>query len=79
MFEITMKICKVAGTIRKMMITCTILRGGGGGQRVMIEIIIRVNNENDGRPLIYEQYMHTFGSHSMCIFLPFRHPKMKML
>ncbi len=24
----------------------------GGGQRVMIEIIIRVNDENDGRPLI---------------------------
>ncbi len=29
----------------------TIVRGGGGGQRVMIEIIIGVNDENDGRPL----------------------------
>ncbi len=29
----------------------TIVRGGGGGQRVMIEIIINVNDENDGRPL----------------------------
>ena len=29
----------------------TIVRGGGGGQRVMIEIIISVNDENDGRLL----------------------------
>ncbi len=29
----------------------TIGRGGGGGQRVMIEIIISVNDENDGQPL----------------------------
>ena len=35
---------------RKMLIT--IVRGGGGGKGVMIEIIISLNDENDGRPLI---------------------------
>ena len=39
----------------------TIVRGGGGGQRVMIEIIIRVNDENDGRPL--NPYEHIGADH----------------
>ncbi len=33
---------------------------GGGGQRVMIEIIISVNDENDGRPLNYNLLLSVF-------------------
>ncbi len=36
----------------------TIVREGGGGQRVMLEIIISVNDENDGRPLIQFRCVH---------------------
>ncbi len=32
-----------------------IVRGGGGGQRVMIEIIISINDENDGRPFAIQK------------------------
>ncbi len=45
---------------RKMMIT--IVMGRGGGQRVVIEIIISVNDENDGRSLkfhVIENFSHS--------------------
>ncbi len=49
MFEITIKYIPLfLPSLGKMIIA--IVRGGGGGQRVMIEIIISVNDENDGRP-----------------------------
>ncbi len=48
MLEITIKIYTiVSGTVRKND-DCYRKGRGGGGQRVMIEIIISVNDENDG-------------------------------
>ncbi len=53
----------------KMMIA--IIRGGGGGQRVMIEIIISINDENDGRPLNrliksnFGAFQNLVGKHSV--------------
>ncbi len=34
--------------------TVHVVRGGGGGQRVMIGIIIEVNDDNCGRPLTFQ-------------------------
>ena len=50
MFEITIKMYTiVSGTIGKNE-NCY-GKGTGRGQKVMIEIIISVNDQNDGRPL----------------------------
>ncbi len=64
MYEISLKICRVVfGTAGK---NDYCYRKGreGGGQRVMIEIIISVNNENDGRPLL--KIYHTYCNICCC-------------
>ncbi len=51
MYEITIKICTVVSGTAGKNDDCHRKGREGGGQRVMIEIIISVNDENDGRPL----------------------------
>ena len=51
MFEITVENMHHCFWYRRKNDDCYRKGRGGGGQGVMIEIIISVNDENDGRPL----------------------------
>ncbi len=57
MFEITIKIHTVVSGTAVKKDYCYRQGRGGGGQRVMIEIIISVNDENDGRHLTHFEAM----------------------
>ncbi len=57
MFEITIKICTVVPGTAEKNDDCYRKGRGGGGQKVMIEIIISVNDENDGLPLRVGKYL----------------------
>ena len=47
-----------------------IIRGGGGGQRVMIEIIVSINDENDGRPHIQNDQNYQIVTEGHFLLIP---------